>query len=104
MPNKSTKQKTLSPSTLETVDFALYNWLNEKLDIYTDSNEGRRKVPIIWITAERAFQVKDDKGNLTKAFKPEDKFALRKKADSNIIATVANRILLDTSFEEAEKK
>jgi len=61
MPNKSTKQKTLSPSTLETVDFALYNWLNEKLDIYTDSNEGRRKVPIIWITAERAFQVKDDK-------------------------------------------
>jgi len=61
MPNKSTKQKTLSPSTLETIDFALYNWLNEKLDIYTDSNEGRRKVPIIWITAERAFQVKDDK-------------------------------------------
>lgn len=61
MPNKSTKQKTLSPSTLETVDFALYNWLNEKLDIYTDSNEGRRKVPIIWITAERAFQVKNDK-------------------------------------------
>ena len=61
MPNKSTKQKTLSPSTLETVDFALYNWLNEKLDIYTDSNEGRRKVPIIWITAERAFQVKSNK-------------------------------------------
>ena len=61
MPNKSTKQKTLSPSTLETIDFALYNWLNEKLDIYTDSNEGRRKVPIIWITAERAFQVKSNK-------------------------------------------
>jgi hypothetical protein len=60
-PNKSTKQKALSPSTLETVDFALYNWLNETLDVYTDSNEGRRKVPIIWITAERAFQVKNDK-------------------------------------------
>jgi len=61
MPNKSTKPKALNPSTLETVDFALYNWLNETLDIYTDSNEGRRKVPIIWITAERAFQVKNDK-------------------------------------------
>ena len=61
MPNKSTKQKSINPSTLETVDFALYNWLNERLDIYTDSNEGRRKVPIIWITAERAFQVKNDK-------------------------------------------
>ena len=34
----------------------------------------------------------------------DDKFALRKKADSNIIANIANKILLDTSFEEAEKK
>ena len=50
------------------------------------------------------LQVKDDKGNLVKAFKPEDKFALRKKADSNVIATVANRILADTNYEEAEKK
>ena len=50
------------------------------------------------------LQVKDDKGNLTKAFKPEDKFALRKKADSNIIGNIANRILLDTSYEEAQKK
>ena len=36
--------------------------------------------------------------NLTK------KFALRKKADSNVIATVANRILADANYEEAEKK
>jgi len=48
--------------------------------------------------------IKDDKGEFQKAFKPEDKFALRKKADSNIIANVANRILADTSYEEAEKK
>ena len=50
------------------------------------------------------LQVKDDKGNLVKAFKPEDKFSLRKKADSNVIATVANKILVDTNYEEAEKK
>ena len=48
--------------------------------------------------------VKNDKGDMIKAFNPEDKFALRKKADSNIISEVANKILLDTSFEEAEKK
>jgi|TARA_B100000035_G_scaffold276314_1_gene253882 hypothetical protein len=48
--------------------------------------------------------VKDEKGELKKAFKPEDKFALRKKADSNVVATIANKILLDTSYEEAEKK
>jgi hypothetical protein len=50
------------------------------------------------------LQVKNDKGDMVKAFSPEDKFALRKKADSNIIGTIANKILLDTSFEEAEKK
>tara|TARA_R110002020_G_scaffold228228_1_gene438952 strand:+ start:602 stop:1450 length:849 start_codon:yes stop_codon:yes gene_type:complete len=61
MPPKTTPQVALNPSSMETVDFALFNWLNETLDIYTDSNEGRRKVPIIWITAERAFQVKSNK-------------------------------------------
>jgi len=41
---------------------------------------------------------------MVKAFSPEDKFALRKKADTNVISTIANQILLDTSHEEAEKK
>ena len=50
------------------------------------------------------LQVKDEKGNLKKAFKLEDKFELRRKADSNVIASVANKILADTSLEEAEKK
>ena len=41
---------------------------------------------------------------MIKAFEPFDKISLKKKADSNVIATVANKILLDTSYEEAEKK
>ena len=48
--------------------------------------------------------VKNDKGDLEKAFKPEDKFALRKKADTTVIATISNKILADSSYEEAEKK
>ena len=47
------------------------------------------------------LMVKNEKGELVKAFEAEDKFPLRKKADSNVIATVANKILLDTSYEEA---
>ena len=50
------------------------------------------------------LKVKNDKGDLVKAFQLEDKFPLRKRADSNVIATVANRILVDTNYEEAEKK
>ena len=48
--------------------------------------------------------VKNDKGDLVKAFDPLDKFALQKKADSNIIASIANKILVDTSIEESVKK
>ena len=48
--------------------------------------------------------VKDDKGQLKKAFELEDRFVLKRKADSNVVATIANKILLDTSFEEAQKK
>ena len=50
------------------------------------------------------LQVKDDKGDMIKAFSPEDKFALRKKADSNVISNIANQILADTNYEDAEKK
>jgi hypothetical protein len=50
------------------------------------------------------LQIKNEKGDMIKAFNPEDKFALRKKADSNIISTIANQILLDTNYEDAEKK
>jgi len=50
------------------------------------------------------LKMKDDKGELVKAFSPEDKFALRKKADSNVISSIANQILADSNYEEAEKK
>lgn len=49
------------PSTLETVDMAFYEFINNTLDIYATSNDGFKKVPIIWITAERAFLIKDQK-------------------------------------------
>ena len=50
------------------------------------------------------LQIKNEKGDMVKAFSPEDKFALRKKADSNIISSIANQILADTNYEDAEKK
>ena len=50
------------------------------------------------------------KGEITQNIKAENdipkghKIALKKKADSNVIATIANQILADTSLEESEKK
>ena len=52
---------TLVPSTLETIDMALYTWLDETLNIFATRNDGWRKVPIVWLTQERAFQIKDNR-------------------------------------------
>ena len=59
MPAK--EQTELMPSTLETVDTAFYNWVDETLNISATSNRGWGKVPLIWVSAERSFQVKNDK-------------------------------------------
>ena len=50
------------------------------------------------------LQVKNDKGELVKAFNPEDKFALRKKADGKIIDRIATIITRGDNFDEAIKK
>jgi len=51
----------LSPSKLETIDFAVYDWLNERINVHLVTHEGYKKVPIIWTSAERAFQIKNNK-------------------------------------------
>jgi len=51
----------MMPSTLETIDRALYSYLDEELNLFTTSNKGFNKVPVVWMTPERAFQVKNDK-------------------------------------------
>tara|TARA_R110000824_G_scaffold10326_2_gene45734 strand:+ start:3008 stop:3853 length:846 start_codon:yes stop_codon:yes gene_type:complete len=52
----------LQPSNLENVDTAMFNWVNEKLNVFANSNRGWEKVPVIWTSAERAYQSKRDKG------------------------------------------
>ena len=49
------------PSTLETIDGALYDYIHEILNLHASTNKGWKKVPIIWVSAERAFQIKNNK-------------------------------------------
>tara|TARA_R110000824_G_scaffold21112_14_gene78988 strand:+ start:3843 stop:4754 length:912 start_codon:yes stop_codon:yes gene_type:complete len=55
------KEIPLMPSTIETIDQALYNWVNEDLNVYTTTNKGWKKVNLLWVANERAFQIKDNK-------------------------------------------
>jgi len=77
--------------------------LEEKNIIFKKSNNFQDLTVFIDLLIMKLL-IKDDRGELIKAFKPEDKFTLRKKADSNIISDIANKILADTNYEEAEKK
>jgi len=57
----SLKEISFMPSTVETIDYALYDWMNDELNIFCTTNEGWKKVPLIWSMPERAFQIKDNK-------------------------------------------
>ena len=48
------------PSTLENIDQAVFNFVNEDLNISTRTNKGFEKVPVIWQGSERAWYTKKD--------------------------------------------
>tara|TARA_R110000796_G_scaffold58391_3_gene134760 strand:- start:400 stop:1344 length:945 start_codon:yes stop_codon:yes gene_type:complete len=48
-------------STLETIDGAMLRFVDETLNISTTTNQGFKKVPVLWVTAERAYQIKHNK-------------------------------------------
>ncbi len=52
---------SFEPSTLETIDYSVYDFIDKELDIFCTTNKGFKKVPVIWQASERAFQIKNDK-------------------------------------------
>lgn len=57
----SQKEFPLEPSTIENVDLAMYKWLDEGLNLFTNTNFGWKKTPVIWVIGERANQVKSNR-------------------------------------------
>lgn len=58
--DKQVKKIYFEPSTFETIDRSVSEYF-ENLNLYADTNKGRKKVPILWATSERAFLTKDSK-------------------------------------------
>jgi len=64
------KKIPFEPSKIETIDAAMYNFLEQELDLSTTTNNGWTRTPIIWSSAERMYQskrddrVRDNKGTL----------------------------------------
>jgi len=65
----ATKEIPLQPSTIETIDLAIHDLIDNKFDLHTTTNSGFKKVPVLWISPERSFHIKekvirDDVGRL----------------------------------------
>ena len=57
MPTKTT---SFEPSSIESIDTALFSWV-EKMELHTTTNTGWKKAPVIWLGTERAYQTKHNK-------------------------------------------
>ena len=58
---KQLQEIEFMPSSLETIDGAMLRFIDEDLNLSTVTNEGFKKVPVLWVTAERAYQIKNNK-------------------------------------------
>jgi len=50
-----------TPSTIENVDFAVFDWLDKQLNLSCNTKDGFKKVNVLWVTPERSFQIKNNK-------------------------------------------
>ena len=62
------------PSTIETIDFALYDHINDNFNLHATTNAGWEKVPVLWVTPERTFQIKTIENSTFKTFKKAPEF------------------------------
>ena len=58
--NFTLKEIGMLASTIEDIDQAMVDYITNELMISTTSNDGTKKVPVLWQTPERAFQIKND--------------------------------------------
>jgi hypothetical protein len=54
------KELGMLGSSIEDIDYAMMSWLKEDLELSTLTNEGNKRVPVLWQTPERAFQIKNN--------------------------------------------
>ena len=58
--NFSLKEIGMLGSSIEDIDQAIVEYIKSDLAVSTRSNDGKSKVPVLWQTPERAFQIKND--------------------------------------------
>tara|TARA_A100000172_G_C3024340_1_gene104252 strand:+ start:273 stop:1106 length:834 start_codon:yes stop_codon:yes gene_type:complete len=55
-----TDGSAIQGSSLENIDVGFYEYVDEVLNLHATSNGGFKKVPVTWLSSERAFQIKNN--------------------------------------------
>ena len=58
--NFSLKEVGMLSSTIEDIDQAMVQYIKNELMISTNTNHGNKRVPVLWQTPERAYQIKNN--------------------------------------------
>ena len=53
-------EEIIMPSTLEKIDEAFFEHIDENFNVHATTKKGFKKVPVLWMTAERSYQIKND--------------------------------------------
>ena len=61
MDNERVTEQVFIESSIETMDTALFNFIKNDLRLYTERSGEQERVPILWSSAERAYQIKKTK-------------------------------------------
>lgn len=48
-------EQIIPPSTFENIDFAVYEFFDDSLNISATTSDGFKKVPLFWVTPERSY-------------------------------------------------
>jgi len=55
------EERIIMPSSLETIDETFLKHIDQRMNIFSTTNKGWVKVPVLWLSAERANQIKNKK-------------------------------------------
>tara|TARA_R100000664_G_C2740185_1_gene128796 strand:+ start:312 stop:1214 length:903 start_codon:yes stop_codon:yes gene_type:complete len=58
-------EEAFLPSDFDNIDAAMYEYIRDR-KIFASTNKGFKQVPVIWVSAERAYQLKHNKDLRTK--------------------------------------
>jgi hypothetical protein len=50
------------PSDIENMDRAMFEWLETQIKSFSKTFKDWKQIPVLWVSAERSVQIKDDKG------------------------------------------